>query len=97
MMVNMPPDYSFPSAHTAQAASFFIALGLVATRNLPMKTGVAVWLCCGLLISFVGLSRIYLQVHYISDVIAGATLGVAWILILNRLIDAVLTGRGHAK
>ena len=96
MMVNMPPDYSFPSAHTAQATSFFIALGLVASRDLPMKTGVAVWLCCGLLSSVVGLSRIYLKVHYISDVIAGALLGVVWVFILNWLIHAVLTGGSHA-
>lgn len=96
MMVNMPPDFSFPSAHTAQAASFFVALGLLAGRDLPMKTGVAVWLCSGLLISLVGLSRIYLKVHYISDVVAGAILGVLWVLILNWLIQAVLTGGGHA-
>lgn len=96
MMVNMPPDYSFPSAHTAQAASFFFALGLVAARHLPVKSAAAVWLCCGLLISFVGLSRIYLNVHYLSDVIAGAILGVAWVYILNRLIYAVLKGGGHA-
>ena len=96
MMVNMPPDFSFPSAHTAQATSFFIALGLVASHYLPEKTGFAVWLFCGLLISFVGLSRIYLKVHYISDVIAGAILGVVWVFILNWLIHAVLTGGGHA-
>ena len=96
MMVNMPPDYSFPSAHTAQAASFFFALGLIAARHLPVKSATAVWLCCGLLISFVGLSRIYLNVHYLSDVIAGAILGVAWVYILNRLIYAVLKGGGHA-
>ena len=96
MMVNMPPDFSFPSAHTAQAASFFVALGLLAGRDLPMKTGVAVWLCSGLLISLVGLSRIYLKVHYISDVVAGAILGVLWVLVLNWLIHAVLRGGGHA-
>lgn len=96
MMVNMPPDYSFPSAHTAQAASFFVALGLVASRNLPIKSGAVIWLFCGLLISLVGLSRIYLKVHYISDVIAGALLGVVWVFILNWLIHAILTGEGHA-
>ena len=96
MMVNMPPDFSFPSAHTAQAASFFVALGLIAGRDLTMKGGAAVWLCCGLLISFVGLSRIYLKVHYISDVIAGAALGVVWVFILNWLIHTVRSGEGHA-
>jgi undecaprenyl-diphosphatase len=96
MLVNMPPDFSFPSAHTAQAASFFIALGLVAGRYLPDKTGAAVWLFCVLLILVVGLSRIYLKVHYISDVIAGALLGVVWVFMLNWLINALFTGGGHA-
>lgn len=96
MMVNMPPDFSLPSAHTAQAASFFMALGLVANRYLPEKTGTAVWLFCGLLIAVVGLSRIYLKVHYISDVIAGAILGVVWVCILNWLIHDLFTGGGHA-
>jgi undecaprenyl-diphosphatase len=96
MMVNMPPDFSFPSAHTAQAAAFFVALGLVASRALPGKPGAAVWLLCGLLICSVGLSRIYLKVHYVSDVIAGAALGVVWVLILNWFIHLLFPGGGHA-
>jgi undecaprenyl-diphosphatase len=34
----------------------------------------------------VGISRVYLQVHYLSDVVAGAILGVAWVLALNWLL-----------
>jgi undecaprenyl-diphosphatase len=34
----------------------------------------------------VGISRIYLHVHYVSDVIAGAVLGVAWVLTLNLVL-----------
>ena len=96
MLVNMPPDFSFPSAHTAQATSFFVALGLIVSRDLPIKGSAVAWCCCGLLITFVGLSRIYLKVHYISDVIAGAILGVVWVFILNWLIHTVLPGGGHA-
>ena len=97
MLVSMPTDFSFPSAHTAQAASFFVALALAATRYLPEKTSPLIWLGSGCLIILVGLSRLYLKVHYPSDVIAGAALGIGWVLILNWLISAFVTGEGHAK
>lgn len=96
MLVAMPTDFSFPSGHTAQATSFFVALALVASRSLPTKTAVLVWLACGLVIVIVGYSRIYLKVHYISDVIAGAALGIVWVYMLNWFIHAVFTGGGHA-
>jgi undecaprenyl-diphosphatase len=44
------------------------------------------WGCLGLAALLVGISRIYLHVHYVSDVIAGAVLGLAWVLALNRLL-----------
>ena len=37
--------------------------------------------------ALVGISRVYLQVHYVSDVVAGAMLGVAWVLALNWLLE----------
>ena len=97
MLVAMPADFSFPSAHTAQATAFFVALALAATRDLPTKTALLVWLACGLVTATVGYSRIYLKVHYISDVIAGAVLGIVWVYLLDWFIHAVFTGGGHAQ
>ena len=97
MLVNMPTDYSFPSAHTAQAASFFVALALLASRDLSMKANILVCSLCGLLISLVGFSRIFLKVHYISDVIAGAIGGIVWVFILKWLIYDVFAGGAHAQ
>lgn len=96
MIVNMPTDFSFPSAHTAQVTSFLISLALIATRDLPMKTSVVVWSICGLIILTVGFSRIYLKVHYMSDVIAGAVLGIFWVFFLNWFISLIFSGGGHA-
>jgi len=96
MLVTMPTDFSFPSAHTAQATAFFIALALVTSRGLEAKIGLIVWVLCGLVIVAVGLSRVYLRVHYISDVIAGAALGLVWVHLLNHLIRAMFSGGGHA-
>ena len=96
MIVNMPTDFSFPSAHTAQATAFFVSLALITTRGLPWKTSVVVWSLCGLVICTVGFSRIYLKVHYVSDVIAGAALGLVWVFALQWFIHALFTGGGHA-
>lgn len=96
MLVTMPTDFSFPSAHTAQATAFFIALALIASRGLEAKTGLFVWVLCGLVIAAVGLSRVYLRVHYLSDVIAGAALGLVWVYVLNWIIRSMFSGGGHA-
>ncbi len=70
----IPIDASFPSAHTAQITAF-----VVATLSLQ-SCGRALWMALiGIVLATaVGLSRIYLQVHYASDVLAGALLGVFW-------------------
>jgi len=68
---SMPLDWSFPSAHTAQVTALCLCLAFFALRMLPAPWS---WLVCGaalLLAGLVGLSRIYLQVHYPSDVLAG--------------------------
>jgi len=60
------PDYSFPSAHAAAA---FAALPILNKTYPKLK-----WLWI-LSASFVAFSRIYIEVHYLSDVVAGAFIG----------------------
>lgn len=68
--IKSPPlrDYSFPSGHTT--AAFATALPLLFA--FPWVTYVALPFAC-----LVGLSRVYLGVHYPSDCAAGALLGIA--------------------
>jgi membrane-associated phospholipid phosphatase len=74
-------SFSFPSGH---ASSGFILYGLLAflifqEKQLPYWVRIVL---STLLISFslvIGLSRIYLHVHYASDVVAGFCLGFAWL------------------
>lgn len=77
----LPADASFPSAHSAQAAAFFTALWLL----LPPEARRRWAMPLVALVAIVGVSRLYLQVHWPSDVIVGAVLGVAVAFAANYL------------
>lgn len=72
--------WSFPSGHAAGAAAIalFSAWGLSRWAVRGWTAQVAVWTVALLLVAVVGLSRIYLGVHYVSDVFAGWVLGALW-------------------
>ena len=85
----MPADLSFPSAHSMQVAALATALFLLLTRRRaewhnPL-TAVLAMLLAALAVS-VGLSRIYLQVHFPSDVLAGLLAGTFWVFGLHTLM-----------
>ena len=75
LLVTLPADWSFPSAHTAQAAAFFLAVALIARRHLPPHPAAAAVVVALMVIVLVGWSRVHLQVHFLSDVVAGGLLG----------------------
>lgn len=67
-LVEKPKDYSFPSGHTASS----FAAAIVMYKTLPARVGVpAVILAVG-----ISLSRLYVGVHYPTDVLAGALSGI---------------------
>lgn len=73
---------SFPSGHAIMAVSFFgLIIYCVIHSLLPewLKIAIAIFLI--ILIFLIGFSRIYLRVHYASDVIAGFIIGLIWLLI----------------
>lgn len=90
LLVAMPADWSFPSAHTAQAAAFFGFLAIIAGRELPSGWAGSVILACTLLVVGVGWSRVYLQVHYLSDVLAGGLVAVIVLAILQKFLPHLL-------
>lgn len=70
---------SFPSGHAMLSAVVFLTLGALAARFAQRKRLKALALGAAVLLSLlVGLSRIYLGVHWASDVLAGWSVGAAW-------------------
>jgi undecaprenyl-diphosphatase len=80
----IPPlhNFSFPSGH---ATSAFIFYGLLAFLIWQTRVAKGIRIAAGfLLISFailIGLSRVYLRVHYPSDVVAGFCVGYSWLAV----------------
>src|SRR3954447_12880686 len=76
----LPGSASFPSGHAFFAASFLGGLAVLVTsriQGLALKIGV--WLLVLALILLIGFSRVYLGVHYPSDVLAGYAVAVVWV------------------
>jgi membrane-associated phospholipid phosphatase len=82
-----PPTSSFPSGHTAAAVALYGALAAVALAVPARRWLQRVALTAAILVPVaVGVSRIYRGMHYPTDVLAGALLGLAWLLICRRTI-----------
>jgi undecaprenyl-diphosphatase len=86
LLIPMPTDWSFPSAHTAQATAFFLAVTIIAVRSLPPVWAAACAAAGTFVIIGVGWSRVYLQVHYLSDVVAGCALAVILVLAVHKFL-----------
>jgi len=74
--------YSFPSGHTTTGASFYTALALAYKKRI-------LTILCIILMSLVGLSRLYLGVHWPIDVLVGLIIGISFSLLFSHYLDAL--------
>ena len=76
----LPPSHSFPSGHAFFAASFFGGLAVLASGRVRHRgLRILLWIAAVGLTLLVGISRVYLGVHYPSDVFAGYAAAVVWV------------------
>jgi membrane-associated phospholipid phosphatase len=70
--------YSFPSGHAAGSAAVYGLMLYLLARCAGVRWRVVATAGYVVLVAGIGFSRLYLEVHYLSDVLAGLSLGAAW-------------------
>lgn len=84
-IIEKQKDYSFPSGHTASS----FACAFIICRTQPKKYGIA----SVVFASLIAFSRLYVGVHYPSDVIGGILLGIAAGLIVYGVYSLIVKKR----
>jgi undecaprenyl-diphosphatase len=75
--VDLPDPFSFPSGHAAAATAVAASVGLAQPGLAAVVLPIA---------ALVGYSRVRLRVHHLSDVLAGAALGLGGAVVAYRLV-----------
>ena len=90
----------FPSGHVIAAVMCY---GLLAYLLIPKSTSrfwkIAISVMAGLIILYIGISRLFVGDHYPSDVLAGYALGIAWSGLVYTVIELITMKRmnGHVQ
>ena len=90
--IDPPASLSFPSGHSMVSVALYLTLAVVLARTLPARRlRVFVIVVGALLALLIGFTRVYLGVHYPSDVLGGWAVGLCWALVCG------LGARGLAR
>jgi len=79
------PDYSFPSGHAMNGVAFYVAIGLILWSVFGRRVGLLATIVAAVLAFGIGVSRIYLGYHYLTDVVGGWLAGIMWLLIVGAV------------
>ena len=89
--------WSFPSGHTSGATVAYGMLAYVMLRTLPSAWHLPAVLGAAALAFTVGSSRVFLQVHFASDVVAGFASGTAWLMVCILSVGSSRPLAPHAR
>ena len=88
-LVSRAHGYSFPSGHSLSSVVFYGMLAYLAAKYVrPTWLRNITILFLAFWILLIGISRVYLNVHYASDVLAGFSLGVVWLVGSKWILNA---------
>jgi undecaprenyl-diphosphatase len=79
--------YSFPSAHASMSLVVYGFLALLVAREILFKHRWLPYSIAGLIVMAIAFSRLYLGVHWFSDVLGGITLGLFWAALIGIAYD----------
>src|ERR1035437_7417346 len=86
--------FSYPSGHSLSTSALYLTIAIIASRYIRHSGAkAAIFLAISAVVIMVGASRVYLGVHYATDVVSGISLGAAWALVLAGLFTLV----GHRR
>jgi undecaprenyl-diphosphatase len=76
--------FSYPSGHSLSTSALYLTIAIIAGRYVQHSGArAAIFLAASVVLIMIGASRVYLGVHYATDVASGILLGVAWALLLT--------------
>jgi membrane-associated phospholipid phosphatase len=86
--------FSFPSGHASVSLAVYGTLGYIAARHLESRRAQLLALVsAAVLVLLIGFSRLYLGVHFLSDVVAGYSVALAWVALCVVLLQLRLRVR----
>jgi len=85
--IDPPGGLSFPSGHSMIAAALYMTLAVLIARALDQRRLQVYVVSAGAMLALlIGFTRVYLGVHYPTDVLAGWTLGLLWALVCGLVV-----------
>jgi undecaprenyl-diphosphatase len=89
--------FSYPSGHSLSTSALYLTIAIIAGSYVQHSGARAtIFLAVSVVLIMIGASRVYLGVHYATDVVSGISLGAAWALVLAGLFTLFGHRRGSS-